>query len=156
MFKSFKPRKLATKSRNNYRSTNITVHNDFNELCSECGYPYGIHYNNDCPTDRLDLESAVKNLAKVIPYHAPKKLTKREQSIRAFRKFLYDNDALEQWYANRRAHGWGKRNNLFTGLSINRYIIGAFGWCTTKEGDDYWIKLDRKWRIIVNTHEDWF
>jgi len=149
MFKSFKPRKLATKSRNNYKSTNITVHNDFNELCSECGYPYGIHYNNDCPTDRLDLESAVKNLAKVIPYHALKKLTQREKDIRAFRKFLYDNDALEAWYKNRKNHMWRKKGSVFDPLSKERFIIGAFVWYETPEGENYWTKLNEKWKRML-------
>jgi hypothetical protein len=149
MFKSFKPRKLATKSRNNYRSTNIIVHNDFNELCSECGYPYGIHYNNDCPTNHLDLESAVKNLAKVIPYHALKKLTQREKDIRAFRKFLYDNDALEAWYKNRKNYTWRKKGSVFAPLSKERFIIGAFVWCETSEGANYWTKLNEKWERML-------
>ena len=149
MFKSFNPPKFATKSRNNYRSTNIRVHNYFNELCSECGYPYGIHYNNDCPTDHLDLESAVKNLAKVIPYHALKKLTQREKDIRAFRKFLYDNDALEAWYKNRKNCTWRKKGSVFAPSSKESFIIGAFVWCETPEGADYWTKLNEKWERML-------
>ena len=151
MFKSFNPPKFATKGRNNYNNQ-ITLRNiKLDELCSSCGYPYGYHYGTTCPTKE---DILVKN-DHIIPYHAPKKLTKREQSIRAFRKFLYDNDALEQWYANRRAYKWRRRGNLFTGLSINRYIIGAFEWSTTKEGDDYWVKLDIEWYRIISSHEDY-
>lgn len=147
MFKSFKPRKLATKSKNNYRSTNITVHNDFDELCSECGYfhPYGLHYGDDCPTDERYKKLAANNLAKVIPYHALKKL----KDIRAFKKFLYDNDALEAWYKNRKNHTWRKKGSVFAPLSKERFIIGAFVWSETPEGADYWTKLNEKWKRML-------
>lgn len=119
------------------------------ELCSECGYPYGMHYDDDCPTDKNFLLVSAYNRAIVIPYHAPVKLTEREKNIRMFRKFLYDNDALEAWYKNRKNYKWIKKGSMFAPLSKERYIIGAFEWSNTPEGANYWIKLNMKWDKIL-------
>ena len=151
MFKSFKPHKFATKSRNNYKATNILYTHHLDELCSECGYPYGMHYGEDCPTYGKFKELSADNFAKVIPYHAPEKLTQREKDIRAFRKFLYDNDALEAWYKNRKQY-FKRRRSIFSGLSKERFIIGAFQWSSTEEGARFWNKLDIKWCNILEAH----
>ena len=149
MFTSFKPRKFATKRENNYKDATIMFGHKFNELCSECGYPYGLHYGYNCPTDEQYKEVAAYNLAKVIPYHAPEKLTQRQKDIRIFRKFLYDNDALEAWYKNRKNYKWRKKGSVFAPLSKERFIIGAFSWSETPEGVNYWIKLYEKWKRML-------
>ena len=147
MFKSFNPPKYSTKKNNNYSSFK-----EMRELCSECGYPYGMHYTHTCPTDKNVLSFSADKRAIVIPYHAPKKLTQREKDIRAFRKFLYDNDALEAWYKNRKSYKWKKKGNVFALLSKERFILGAFNWSNTEEGANYWIKLNMKWEKILEAH----
>lgn len=144
MFKSFNPPKYSTKKNNNHYSSLKSMR----ELCSECGYPYGMHYDDDCPTDKNFLLFSADNRATIIPYHAPVKLTEREKNIRMFRKFLYDNDALEAWYKNRKQY-FKRRRSIFSGLNKERYIIGAFDWNNTEEGTKYWIELDMKWEKML-------
>ena len=144
MFKSFNPPKYSTKKNNNYNSFK-----EMRELCSECGYPYGMHYTHTCPTDKNVLSFSADKRAIVIPYHAPVKLAQREKDIRAFRKFLYDNDALEAWYKNRKNYKWRKKVILFAKLHKYRFIIGAFDWGTTPEGTKYWWLLNDKWERML-------
>jgi hypothetical protein len=119
-----------------------------NELCSECGYPYGLHYGDDCPTDEYYKGFAADNLARVIPYHAPEKLTQRQKDIRTFRKFLYDNDALEEWYKNRKKYR-RKKGSIFALLRKERFVIEAFIWSKTEEGEDFWYNMYKKWNEML-------
>ena len=60
---------------------------------------------------------------------------------RAFRKFLYDNDALEAWYANT-----SKERRAILFKDIDREIISsAFTWSNSPEGHDFWSELMYKW-----------
>jgi hypothetical protein len=75
-----------------------------------------------------------------------KRVSEKELLKRKFRKFLYDNDALEAWYINRRndSENWKSIWNRKPYM----WIIGAFVFVNTVEGSEYWMNLSQKWSKI--------
>jgi len=153
-FKSFKPRKMATLKENNYRLTDEfnwlgMFDHSFNELCINCGYPYGRHHLNDtCPTKEQANEHREPN-DYVIPYHKPKKVSGHKLNVRKFNKFLYDNGLLEEYYRNLKENE--KKNTFFIRfLKRNprtNWIDNAFSWSESPEDIYTWIEMHRKWQI---------
>ena len=82
-----------------------------------------------------------------------KALSKNELRKRAFRKFLYDNDALEEWYRNTIAHN-GSMRKYDRDEPYNSPIMNAFGWSETPEGHDFWSKLNNKWKEMSKSRVD--
>lgn len=82
-----------------------------------------------------------------------KKLTIKQQSIRDFRKFLADNDALQEWTKNAKAYQKNHNHtiaHIFTEREAKHYLLAAFDWLKSPEGSSYWIKLDVKWNNQLN------
>lgn len=82
-----------------------------------------------------------------------KALSANELRKRAFRKFLYDNDALEAWYKNTRAVG-NDRLKLMLANVDNSIIGGSFTWSNSPEGHDFWSKLSYKWSKMLEARVD--
>jgi len=57
-FKSFKPKQFATKKRNGYCDRTKVQGKQLNELCANCGYPWGEHglFDDNCP-DPIEAQS---------------------------------------------------------------------------------------------------
>jgi len=89
-----------------------------------------------------------------------KKLTEKQIMLRKFRKFLYDNDVLIEFYYNTR------QNELRyikkpTKINVNNCILGAydyhysaitnglFKWKDTHEGYYFWEDIHLKWLQYV-------
>ena len=78
-----------------------------------------------------------------------KKLSINEVRKRAFRKFLYDNDVLEEWYKNTRELSSKEMiKNILNNIDLNA-IISAFTWTRSPEGRDFWDKLSNKWEDVL-------
>jgi hypothetical protein len=100
---------------------------------------------------KRDIHMIDKNTGTIIyssKLNVPKrtrKLSEKELMIRKFRKFLYDNDALESWYKYAKEqpiHGSIKK--VFKERA-ERWISYAFQWSNTHEDNDYWVTLAIKW-----------
>ena len=93
-----------------------------------------------------------------------RKLSKRVKLIRAFKKFLYDNNCLTEYYkyiknpayttgicrdCSERCGRTCRFYGSFTKLSVNyppqNWIIRAFNWASTPEKGDYWYNINRLW-----------
>jgi len=151
MFKSFSPKKFATKSRNNYKNT-ITYNGiSLGELCKECGYPYAHHYGVNCPTGDRFLLSSVDIRKTVVPYHASKKISLKVQQIRAFKKLLLKYDLLEEFPKKLKSRGFltGKRGRVKSMTDL--YSLEPSNW-----GDSYvWHTEDIK-KGIGKVYNEWY
>ena len=78
-----------------------------------------------------------------------KKLSINEVRKRAFRKFLYDNDVLEEWYKNTRELSSKKMvKDILNDIESDAIFI-AFTWIRSPEGRDFWDKLSNKWEDVL-------
>lgn len=76
-------------------------------------------------------------------------LSINEVRKRAFRKFLYDNDVLEEWYKNTRELSSKEMiKNILNNIDLNA-IFNAFIWSMSLEGHDFWNKLSNKWEDVL-------
>ena len=75
-----------------------------------------------------------------------KKLSANELRKRAFRKFLYDNDVLEEWYKNTRELNTFNLCRTVLASVDDDIIHSAFVWSKSPEGCDFWSKLSREWK----------
>lgn len=101
MFKSFSPPKYSTKNRNLHKSKS----KDLNVLCKNCGYPYGLHYGDECPTE-VPYPGAKINMSTVIPYRPKKKVSLKVEQIRTFKKLLLKYDMLEYFPERLKINGF--------------------------------------------------
>jgi hypothetical protein len=129
-------------SKKEYYLSNIFNDKDrieLSEICANCGCPNGHHNDNTC----------IPNKGVIVPKFF-KALSPNELKKRAFRKFLYDNDALEEWYRNTRNAREGRVKKMLNSIcqgSISR----AFNWETSPEGHYFWMELDYSWRKECET-----
>lgn len=73
-------------------------------------------------------------------------------TIRAFRKFLYDNDALERYYAALRNARLGTTAQFFANNPPDTWLFSAFSWHDENDanGNDVnWVDLYNKWNNKV-------
>lgn len=77
-----------------------------------------------------------------------KRLSDKEKAIRAFYKFLYDNDVLENFnkYMSTKNIRLMKKSELFT-KKCGDWLCFAIIWASTKEGHDFWCNLSIKWDV---------
>lgn len=153
MFKSFSHKLYATKSRNNYRNES----KEMNELCADCGYPYGAHFGLICPTDSVLKENrdAKQYIATIVPYRPEKKVRKDILRYRAFKKFLYDNDALFEFEANIRRIGFHEDQRTILNIVRKRHpisYINSFDWdgSRTIQSKEKWIDLSITWDDLLS------
>lgn len=67
------------------------------------------------------------------------------EPLKEFKQFLIDNNCLESYLYN-------LKHFKFSSVStapFHRLILYAFKWAATKEGWDFWDKLDNKWKIRI-------
>ena len=57
-----------------------------------------------------------------------------------FKQFLIDNECLESYLYNLK-----KDNTDFNYSLTNQFIVSAFSWCDTPEGELFWQILHWKW-----------
>jgi hypothetical protein len=122
-----------------------TSYPSYTEYCANCGYIMGEHfYNNRCPKENDKPNILCKYVAKI-------KLSEKELMIRKFRKFLYDNDALEEW-----TKAFKNRGNCSLKYDKNDpefWINGAFYWYNANSITfDKWLELSEEWENIVRTN----
>lgn len=75
-----------------------------------------------------------------------------------FRKFLIENNAYENYRGNLYKYEYKMHNDLsevisptvLTSIIPNNYIMFAFIWSDTKEGNEYWQNLHNKWNTKIN------
>lgn len=81
--------------------------------------------------------------------------------VRLFLEFLAENRCLGRYFYNfekqtKSVYGSdyaSKINSLLSDIPKN-YILDAFIFSETKEGDDYWLKLDRNWCAYLKINAD--
>ena len=78
-----------------------------------------------------------------------RKLSDREKLIRKFKKFLYDNDALEEWTK-------GVKKGFFGTTARDVYKQNPLSWINSFSWDgnprangDAWVELSVKWINMV-------
>lgn len=70
------------------------------------------------------------------------------EPLEEFKQFLIDNNCLESYLYN-------LKHFKFSSVSpypFNKLIIYTFKWEATKEGWDFWNKLDNKWIKITRNY----
>jgi hypothetical protein len=75
--------------------------------------------------------------------------SKEELTNEKFIKFLEDNNDYDKFIYNFK---YQKRYNIETFCDIikqSEYIMDAFIWDETKQGDSYWLKLNYKWKELL-------
>ena len=152
MFKSFSHKLYATKSRNNYRNESKEI----NELCADCGYPYGAHFGLICPTDpRLkENRDAKQYIATIVPYRPEKKVRKDILKYRAFKKFLYDNDALFEFEKNIKRNAFiPQYRNILSIVRVKKAddYVNCFPWSGvwTILIDGFWADISVNWMKAI-------
>lgn len=73
-----------------------------------------------------------------------RKLSKREQAINTFYKWLIDNDAFVEYRKYVRNAKYNTLKTIFD-EEIKKWISYAFVWTKTTEGTDYWCTLAIEW-----------
>ena len=73
-----------------------------------------------------------------------RKLSKREQAINTFYKWLIDNNVFIEYRENVRVNKYKTLKTIFN-EEIKQWISSAFSWMRTAEGMDYWCTLAIKW-----------
>lgn len=73
-----------------------------------------------------------------------RKLSKREQAINTFYKWLIDNDAFVEYRKYVRNSKYNTLKTIFD-EEIKKWISYAFVWTKTTEGIDYWCTLAIEW-----------
>jgi hypothetical protein len=75
-----------------------------------------------------------------------RKLSQREQMIRKFKKFLYDNDALTEWTRCVNKSGFFNMNaaKVFKDRPVKEWV-NSFHWGANQREESYWADLSVKW-----------
>lgn len=77
-------------------------------------------------------------------------VSKREDRINKFYKFLIDNDAFVEYRENVRRGNVSNLNSIFK-TKAPSWITTAFLWHENKEGARYWFDLSMKWKEYCKT-----
>ncbi|MGL5730526.1 MAG: hypothetical protein ACRCX5_05330 [Bacteroidales bacterium] len=70
--------------------------------------------------------------------------TKRTKEHKLLNKFLRENKCKRKYYRNRK--------NWPYPLKPKYFIISAFIFCGTLEGEEYWLNIQEKWETYVNNN----
>ena len=81
---------------------------------------------------------------------AKTKFNKRQVRINKFYKFLLDHDCFVEYRNNVRKSNFTDLTKLFNKTPVH-WVIDAFSWRKTKEGDDYWCRINIKWDAFRGT-----
>ena len=77
---------------------------------------------------------------------------KRYNNFKLLKQFLIDNDCYHSYMfniINRHKYEGEDLFNFIILRKLNQYINGAFAWCFTKEGYNYWYNIDIKWKGFI-------
>jgi hypothetical protein len=78
-----------------------------------------------------------------------RKVSSKLLLIRKFKKFLYDNDALNEYYINHKQHylsSMPKMSDVYS-QNIKYWITAAFWYSDVSEGIVFWFDINDKWQL---------
>lgn len=66
------------------------------------------------------------------------------KQIREFQKFLKKNNCYEKYFFNLKENK-KEKDVFFKTAHVSQFVLCAFTWFITKEGDKYWREINKSW-----------
>jgi hypothetical protein len=68
-----------------------------------------------------------------------------------FKEFMKAHNAWKKFKRNFKKIGTcSKRKDFFQKIRPENYLLDAFPWYESKQGSNFWLKLDEKWHKYLN------
>ena len=71
--------------------------------------------------------------------------------LETFKQFLIDKGCLESYIHYLKIDDYSSKDKY---NNVNRFIIDAFCWDLTKEGNFFWSSKDCEWRTIIKNYDE--